>query len=186
MAGGIITAQDIDATHVAATILTASGAVSVDGGALALTGTDAASASTVDSLVLTNGTQAGIAGSLTLGANKTLTVGTGDDVTGGTTLSATHINLNDGMLIIDPAWGLASSNVAVENLSATTTAEDITVNGRVGVGQNSYLALGTADTGWLPGVVAGYTNAWACPKRASPPLWVSSRASLSVPIMPWS
>ena len=61
------------------------------------------------------------------------------------------------MLLVDPAWGLASSNVAVENLSAGG-ATDVVVNGRVGVGQNSYLALGTADTGWLPGVVGNYTK----------------------------
>ena len=156
-AGGTIEAANISATNVAAKKLTASGAVAVDGGVLNLTGTDAADASTVDSLKLTNGTQASIAGSLTLGSGKTLTVGTDGDTVGGTTLSAKHINLAGGTLLVDPAWGLASSNVAVESLSAGGTA-DVVVNGSVGVGQNSYLALGTADTGWLPGVVANYTN----------------------------
>lgn len=165
VAGGIITANDIDATNVVATTLTASGAVSVDGGALALKGTDDAPSSTVESLTLTNGTQAVIEGSLKLdGTNKTLTVGTGDDKVGGTTLSAKHIDLNDGMLIVDPAWELDSSNVAVESMgtppTGTTPAtyDDVVLNGRVGVGQNSYLALGTDNTTWLPGVVAGYTN----------------------------
>ena len=158
-AGGTIEAANISATNVAAKKLTASGDVAVDGGVLNLTGTGTATAdaSTVDSLTLTNGTQADIAGSLTLGSGKTLTVGTDGDTVGGTTLSAKHINLADGTLLVDPAWGLASSNVAVESLSAGGTA-DVVVNGSVGVGQNSYLALGTADTGWLPGVVANYTN----------------------------
>ena len=147
-AGGTIEAANISATNVAAKELTASGDVAVDGGVLNLTGTDAADASTVKSLKLTNGTQASIAGSLQLGSGETLTVGTGDDTVGGTTLSAQHIDLNGGMLLVDPAWGLASSNVAVESLSA----------GSVGVGRNSYLALGTADTGWLPGVVGNYTK----------------------------
>ena len=147
-AGGTIEAANISATNVAAKKLTASGAVAVDGGVLNLTDTDAADASTVKSLKLTNGTQASIAGSLQLGSGETLTVGTGDDTVGGTTLSAQHIDLNGGMLLVDPAWGLASSNVAVESLSA----------GSVGVGRNSYLALGTADTGWLPGVVGNYTK----------------------------
>uniref|UniRef100_UPI00307C1511 autotransporter family protein n=2 Tax=Desulfovibrio sp. TaxID=885 RepID=UPI00307C1511 len=147
-AGGTIEAANISATNVAAKKLTASGDVAVDGGVLNLTGTDAADASTVKSLKLTNGTQASIAGSLQLGSGETLTVGTGDDTVGGTTLSAQHIDLNGGMLLVDPAWGLASSNVAVESLSA----------GSVGVGRNSYLALGTADTGWLPGVVGNYTK----------------------------
>ena len=147
-AGGTIEAANISATNVAAKKLTASGDVAVDGGVLNLTGTDAADASTVKSLKLTNGTQASIAGSLQLGSGETLTVGTGDDTVGGTTLSAQHIDLNGGMLLVDLAWGLASSNVAVESLSA----------GSVGVGRNSYLALGTADTGWLPGVVGNYTK----------------------------
>ena len=164
VAGGTITATDISATNVAAKKLTASGDVAVDGGTLKLTdtGTDV---STVNSLKLTNGTQADIKGSLKLGdtgtgtgTDKTLTVGTGDDTAGGTTLSAKHINLDGGKLLVDPAWGLASSNVAVASLSETASETDVTVNGDVGVGRNSYLALGTADTGWLPGVVGNYTK----------------------------
>ena len=149
-AGGTIEAANISATNVAAKKLTASGDVAVDGGVLNLTGTGTATAdaSTVDSLTLTNGTQADIAGSLQLATNSTLTVGTDDDTVGGTTLSAQHIDLNGGMLLVDQAWGLASSNVAVKSLSA----------GSVGVGRNSYLALGTADIGWLPGVVGNYTK----------------------------
>lgn len=156
---GTITANNITATNVVAKALTAK-RVSVEDGSLLLT-----DASTVESLKLTNGTQAVIEGSLKLdGTNKTLTVGTGDDTVGGTTLSAKHIDLNDGMLIVDPDWGLASSNVAVESMgtppTGTTPAtyDDVVLNGDVGVGQNSYLALGIKDTGWLPGVVAGYTK----------------------------
>lgn len=146
--------RDIEATNLQAKKMEAKD-VSVEGGSLLLT-----DASTVNSLKLTNGTQATVADLTQGGANKTLTVGTGDDAVGGTTLSAKHIDLNGGMLLVDPAWGLASSNVAVESLStppATSTA-DILVNGSVGVGRNSYLALGTADTGWLPGVVGNYTK----------------------------
>ncbi len=156
-AGGTITATDISATNVAAKKLTAD-AVAVDGGTLDLTGTGT-DASTVKNLTLTNGTQASIAGSLTLGgATETLTVGTGDDTAGGTTLSAKHINLFGGTLLVDPAWGLASSNVAVASLSETASETDVTVNGSVGVGQNSYLALRTDDLTWLPGVVGNYTK----------------------------
>lgn len=154
-AGGTITAKDISATKVAAKKLTATG-VAVDGGTLDLTGTGT-DVSTVDSLKLTNGTQATVADLKLDGANKTLTVGTGDDAVGGTTLSAKHINLFGGTLLVDPAWELDSSNVAVENLGAGG-ATDVIVNGKVGVGQNSYLALGTADTSWLPGVVGNYTK----------------------------
>lgn len=171
-AGGTIEAANISATNVAAKRLTATGAVAVDGGELTLTGTDT-DASTVDSLKLTNGTQAtvadlkltGTAG--TTGTTGTITVGTGDDTVGGTTLSAQHIDLNGGMLLVDPAWDKDSSNVAVASMGSSTTppsttpttpTADVIVDGSVGVGQNSYLALGTADTGWLPGVVGNYTK----------------------------
>ena len=158
VAGGTIEAAGITATNVAAKKLTASGDVAVDGGELNLTGTGT-DASTVDSLKLTNGTQADIAGSLQLNPGGTLTVGTGDDTVGGTTLSAKHINLAGGKLLVDPAWGQASSNVAVASMGSTPPATaDVIVNGDVGVGQNSYLALGTADTSWLPGVVGNYTK----------------------------
>lgn len=146
--------KDIEATNLQARSMEAQ-AVSVEGGSLLL-----AKASTVESLKLTNGTQAVIEGSLKLdGANKTLTVGTGDDTVGGTTLSAQHIDLNGGMLLVDPTWVLASSNVAVKDLSAGGTSADPTlVNGSVGVGRNSYLALRTDDLTWLPGVVGNYTK----------------------------
>lgn len=155
---GTITANNISATNVTAKKLTATGAVDVNGGTLKLTGTGT-DVSKVASLKLTNGTQAKVA-DLELTGAGTITVGTGDDTVGGTTLSAKHIDLKGGKLLVDPAWELDSSNVAVESLStppATSTA-DILVNGDVGVGRNSYLALGTADTGWLPGVVGNYTK----------------------------
>ena len=162
VAGGTITANNITATNVAAKKLTASGDVAVDGGTLKLTGTGT-DVSTVDSLKLTNGTQADIKGSLKLdGTGKTLTVGTGDDTVGGTTLSAQHIDLDGGTLLVDPAWNKASSNVAVASMGTPTTPStthaDVIVDGDVGVGQNSYLALGTDNIGWLRGVVGNYTK----------------------------
>ena len=145
--------QDIEATNLQAKSMEAKN-VSVEGGSLLLTNT-----SSVKSLKLTNGTQATVADLKLVDQNGSITVGSGSDTSGGTTLSAKHINLNNGMLIIDPAWGQASSNVAVESMGSTAPAtDDVIVNGRVGVGQNSYLALGTADTGWLPGVVGNYTK----------------------------
>lgn len=142
-------------------------AFAMDGGTLVAQSGDDANLATLtfkDNATFTNGAVA-VADSIKMdGTNKTLTVGTGDDTVGGTTLSAKHIDLNDGMLIVDPDWGLASSNVAVESMgtppTGTTPAtyDDVVLNGRVGVGQNSYLALGTDNTTWLPGVVAGYTN----------------------------
>ena len=132
-------------------------AFAMDGGTLVAQSGDDANLATLtfkDDATFTNGAVA-VADSIvmadttgTTGSGGTLTVGTGDDTVGGTTLSATHIDLNGGMLLVDPAWGKDSNNVAVETLTS----------GDVGVGQNSYLALGTADTSWLPGVVTGYTK----------------------------
>lgn len=142
-------------------------AFAMDGGTFVAQSGDDANLATLtfkDNATFTNGAVA-VADSIKMdGTNKTLTVGTGDDKVGGTTLSAKHIDLNDGMLIVDPAWELDSSNVAVESMgtppTGTTPAtyDDVVLNGDVGVGQNSYLALGIKDTGWLPGVVAGYTK----------------------------
>ena len=151
-AGGTIKADSITATNVSAAILEA-GSVTVDGGALNLKGTE--TDSTVKNLSLGNGTQANIEGTLKLkGADSVLAVGSQSDKTGGTTLAAQTVNLNSGMLLIDPAWDKDSSNVAVMDLGAETGgAEDVmTLGGKVGVGQNSYLAIGTKDTAWLPGV----------------------------------
>lgn len=149
-AGGTITAGDIEATHVSAATLDA-GSVTVDGGALNLKGTE--TDSTVKNLSLGNGTQANIEGTLKLeGENSVLAVGSQSDKTGGTTLAAQTVNLNSGMLLIDPAWDKASSNVAIENLSETISGvnEVMTLSGKVGLGQNSYLAIGTSDRQWLP------------------------------------
>lgn len=105
-----------------------------------------------------NGKALTLTGAGNVEANTVNVVASGS-LTVQSTLTAKHINLNDGMLLVDdPAWGLASSNVAVESMGTAPATDDVIVNGRVGVGQNSYLALGTADTGWLPGVVGNYTK----------------------------
>ena len=153
----LIAAKNITATNITAQKLYADNVI-VDGVVLALDGRELAEAdriSQVQALTLSNGTQGTITTSLKLkDADGIVAVGTADDTKGGTTLSANHINLNNGMLLVDPAWDLASSNVAVENLSgAAEIAENevMTVNGSIGLGQNSYLAIGTKDLQWLPG-----------------------------------
>ena len=157
-AGGTIEANSITATNVTAQTLKAQDAT-VDGGSLTLTG-NAEAASEVKQLTLSNGTKADIQGTLHLkDTDSVLAVGSHADSTGGTTLVAQNINLQGGMLLADPAWGDASSNVAVENLGdSTDTADVVTLNGKAGVGQNSYMAIGTKDTDWLPGVVGGLSE----------------------------
>ena len=154
-AAGTITATSVNATHVAAQTLKASEAI-VDGGSLTLMGAGTETASTVNNLSLTNGTKADIQGTLNLeGTDSILAVGSTSDTEGGTTLAAQNVNLKGGMILVDPAWGKASSNVAVAELGGNTVgAEDVvSLGGKVGVGQNSYMAIGTANTDWLPGVV---------------------------------
>ena len=113
---------------------------------------------------LTNGARADV-NSLTLAslpsAGGKLSLGADSDTTGGTTLSAAHVNLNGGMLLIDPAWGLASTNAAVERMGDAPGTTDIVVNGKIGVGMNSLLAVGTRDAAWLPGVIEGAVGALA-------------------------
>lgn len=137
-------------------------AFDMDGGALVAQSENADTSATLtfkDNATFTNGAVVVVDSIKMYDTNKTLTVGTGDDTVGGTTLSAQHIDLNGGMLLVDPTWVLASSNVAVKDLSAGGTSADPTlVNGSVGVGRNSYLALRTDDLTWLPGVVGNYTK----------------------------
>ena len=154
----LIAAKNITATNITANKLYATEVVVVDGGILDLDGSDLEEVdqtSQVRSLTLSNGTDGTITTTLQLKDpnNGVIAVGTATDTIGGTTLSANHVNLNGGMLLVDPAWGLASSNVAVENLSATAipAVDVMTVNGSIGLGQNSYLAIGTDNLQWLPG-----------------------------------
>ena len=151
-AAGTITATSVNATHVAAQTLKAQEAT-VDGGTLNLTGANE-SASEVKNLSLTNGTKANIQGTLNLeGTGSILAVGSESDTEGGTTLAAQKVNLKGGMILVDPEWGKESSNVAVENLGDQTQTSDVlTLSGKVGVGQNSYMAIGTKDATWLRGV----------------------------------
>ena len=81
-------------------------------------------------------------------------MGSESDTVGGTTLAAEKVNLKGGMILVDPAWGKASSNVAVADLDGETVgAEDVvSLGGKIGVGQNSYMAIGTTNTTWLRGV----------------------------------
>ena len=154
-AGGTITAGTVTATYVVAETLKAT-ETSVDGGSLNLSGSGTGDASTVKNLTLTNGTQANIQGTLNLeGIDSILAVGSESDIEGGTTLAAQSVNLKGGMILVDPAWGKASSNVAVENLDGESVeaVDVVSLGGKVGVGQNSYMAIGTTDITWLPGVI---------------------------------
>ena len=170
-AGTTITAVDVTATNVQAKTLTASGDVTVSGGVLNTTGTGADASSVDGTLNLSDATAR--VGELTAGATTLsngsslsaeklimsgdLTVGSNADTKGGTTLVVDALNLGGNDLLIDPAWGTASTNVAVGSFTGPS-ATDVEINGNVGVGMNSMAAIGTRDTSWLAGQVNAATN----------------------------
>ena len=95
---------------------------------------------------------------LSLTGANTIYVGDDSDTVGGTTLTVGGLNLNGGSLLIDPAWGTASSNVAVGSFTDGNATPDLSINGNMGVGMNSMAAIGTTDTSWLAGQVNAATN----------------------------
>ena len=168
---GTIAAKDVTATNVQAKTLDASGDVTVSGGVLNTTGTGADASSVDGTLNLSDATAR--VGDLTAGATTLsngsslsaeklimsgdLTVGSNADTKGGTTLVVDALNLGGNDLLIDPAWGTASTNVAVGSFTGPS-ATDVEINGNVGVGMNSMAAIGTTDTSWLAGQVNAATN----------------------------
>uniref|UniRef100_UPI0013EB2E41 beta strand repeat-containing protein n=1 Tax=Desulfovibrio sp. ZJ369 TaxID=2709793 RepID=UPI0013EB2E41 len=180
VATGDITATNVTAASVQANKLDASGAVTVTGGSLNLTGTDAsevnslalnnAQGSTVGDLTvattvtLTDGTDL-TAGTLTMTAaapgspTNNLTVGSANDERGGTTLVVEKLKLAGNSLLLDPAWGKDSTRVAVIFEPTVPTDPDVSIiDGNVGVGMNSMAAIGTTNKDWLTGHVNAVTN----------------------------
>ena len=68
---------------------------------------------------------------------KNLTVG---DASSSARIVLESLNLNGGMLLIDPDW---NQNAAIVNITGSTTADVIDVNGSIGVGRNSVGVFGT-------------------------------------------
>ena len=79
-------------------------------------------------------------------------VGTPEDQKGSTLQVLGALALNGKVLMIDPDWGEAASQVAVESINDAASAEDVQINGGVAVGQNSYVTIGTSNLSWLPEV----------------------------------
>ena len=82
-----------------------------------------------------------VAKSVSLAANKNLTVG---DATSTGYVEVETLDLNGGMLLIDPDWNSNASFVVVKGANAST-ADVIEVNGSIGVGRNSVGVFGTTD-----------------------------------------
>ncbi|MDR1855987.1 MAG: autotransporter outer membrane beta-barrel domain-containing protein [Desulfovibrio sp.] len=108
-----------------------------------------------DDSVISNGIVANI-NTLEGAAGKKIEVGQDDDYNTetGTTVKVDKLVLNSGMLLVDPAWGLPSTTMYIKDMDRINSTSDIYhLNGNVGVGQNSYLAIGTPE--YLP---SGVTN----------------------------
>lgn len=86
------------------------------------------------------------AAEITMNGNGTLSVGS---ETSSGKLVADRVELAGGSLLIDPAWGMASSEVAIEKLGDQAGAKEdeiiLSVDGKIGVGQNSLLSVGVKD-----------------------------------------
>ena len=83
---------------------------------------------------------------ISLGAGNNLTVG---DATSTGYVEVESLNLNGGMLLIDPAWSANSSFVVVTGAQSANTNnpgdDTIDVSGSIGVGQNSVGVFGTTN-----------------------------------------
>ena len=80
-----------------------------------------------------------LAESISLAANKNLKVGNSSS---SGLVQVETLNLNGGMLLIDPDWNQSASFVAV-----TTPAQDVVnVSGSIGVGRNSVGVIGATNT----------------------------------------
>ncbi|MDR2055972.1 MAG: hypothetical protein LBQ10_08920, partial [Desulfovibrio sp.] len=114
---------------------------------------DLASLTLGDDANLTGGTTATV-GTLDAAGN-TVYVGNSDDMTS-SSLSVGALNLNGGMLLVDPDWSADRAHVEVLTTSASSTPSEIILDGSAGVGRNAMLTFGLQDNGaWLDGEVAG-------------------------------
>ena len=86
-------------------------------------------------------TGAVLADSIVLGTNKNLTVG---DASNSGLVEVETLNLNGGMLLIDPDWTQNASFVAVT--SGVNSPDVIDVGGSIGVGRNSVGVFGATNT----------------------------------------
>ena len=128
--------------------LTVNGNLTVSGGAGAVTIGDSGAtiAGALQAGAFTSSgdvsvTGAVLADSIVLGTNKNLTVG---DASNSGLVEVDTLNLNGGMLLIDPDWNQNASFVAVT--SGVNSPDVIDVGGSIGVGRNSVGVFGATST----------------------------------------
>jgi autotransporter-associated beta strand protein/autotransporter passenger strand-loop-strand repeat protein len=152
LSAGALNARRLDATGAA--ISANSVGVGEEGATLTGGTLNASSVKLEGDTVLGNGLQADI-GTLEAGG-RTVEVGQGSDLQG-TDVRMADLKLQGGMLLLDPAWGADSTRATIvgSSFSGTPNTDDIVykADGSIGVGRNSYLAVGTADKNLLPNLV---------------------------------
>ena len=128
--------------------LTVNGNLTVSGGAGAVTigNSGATIAGSLQAGAFTSSgdmsvTGAVLADSIVLGTNKNLTVG---DASNSGLVEVETLDLNGGMLLIDPDWTQNASFVAVT--SGVNSPDVIDVGGSIGVGRNSVGVFGATNT----------------------------------------
>ena len=128
--------------------LTVNGNLTVSGGAGAVTigNSGATIAGSLQAGTFTSSgdvsvTGAVLADSIVLGTNKNLTVG---DASNSGLVEVETLDLNGGMLLIDPDWTQNASFVAVT--SGVNSPDVIDVGGSIGVGRNSVGVFGATNT----------------------------------------
>ncbi len=142
--------MDLEKTQASIGDLAVAGETAISGGAI----TSSGAVTLGDNAQVVNGAEASF-NELTLVEGKALNVGSQGDGEGGTSLTSATLRLSGADLLVDPAWGLASTNVAVKGFNNTgAAATDSIIDGNVVVGQNSFVTFGTTDRQWLPGVLA--------------------------------
>lgn len=114
----------------------------------------------VDNLTVKKGTVA-VTGSLkanALTASSDTSIAVGDSTSAGT-LTATGVQLQGASIVLDPAWK-DGSTIATASKAGLEFANSHQIDGKLTVGQNSVLSLGTTDTSKAEAAFAATGLTW--------------------------
>ena len=115
----------------------------------------------VDKLTVNKGTVAvtgTLAATTELKASSDTSIAVGDSTSAGT-LTATGVQLQGGSIVLDPAWK-DGSTIATASKAGLEFANSHQIDGKLTVGQNSVLSLGTTDTSKAEAAFAATGLTW--------------------------
>lgn len=114
----------------------------------------------VDTLAIEKGSVA-VSGSLNAGkltvSDSSATISVGDSGSAGT-LTAQNVSLGGASIVLDPVWDAGGTDITAASKGALNFAS--AVDGKLTVGQNSVLSLGTTDTAKAEAVFANSGLNW--------------------------